>query len=765
VPWLPASLGILAALSVFAWKGLFPGSAAACGRELSHGILLPLLFSAAAAAALRIRGRPFALLSFVLVAAAFLLPLWWRWHSGTSDTMLVGGLLPFSDASDYLANAQRLAAGERFLGDANNRPLATAVLAVLWELTGGDYRLVLALMALLGAAGAWIAASEISLLLGAGAGGAWLFVDILFLRRFTGVPLTEHLGVLLGSLAVALGCRAVRTGEEGSWAWASFALALALCARAGPMFVLPALLVGAFLAWPNRERRRWVLPAFMAAAMLAALALSRLVAESVGARDYLTNAVYILHGLVHGGTWKDAMRQYGNDRPAVWRSVEGQLLAHPLSLLTGGVKSLLGFAGQFYLFSFAGRRWLNAVLHLGFAAGVVSGLLMVRRDRRAWWLLAPLAGLVASMPLLPPWDTDVMRIYAAVIPLIAFTVAVGTYAATRAMRPAGSVPGIETQGCEAAVGTLRVRLPSPAISLLSVTAALCAAAPLLRLRDLPPASTLEAAYAQGRPDAAFPYFPGASLHLVSDPAPPVAGSLGVAGFRNGLGDYAALYPGEAALLAALPGDCVLLPRDGRFSFVVIDAGHVPAAGSRLAAGIRFRFLTQGVLLLAADERLLARSTALAAFHPGDVGPFSFANDRCPVLRAGDTVAYAPIITSMDIPEGPRGRHDTNPSRPIVMDIHRVNFPVPGEYLVRLNHRDTLRLLVLPRESTKPESNRLIGEFVNANCMVEPGEATPPGGAASDLERFVSSETPARMSAASIRELTGLLQSTFNGASP
>ena len=140
-------LGVFAALAALAWMALFPGSAARCGRELHQGIVLPLLFAAGAAAALRIRGRQCALLSFALVAAALLLPLWWRWFSGESDTMLVGGLLPYSDASDYLANAQRLASGERFTGDANNRPIATAMLAVLWKLTGGDYRLVLALIA------------------------------------------------------------------------------------------------------------------------------------------------------------------------------------------------------------------------------------------------------------------------------------------------------------------------------------------------------------------------------------------------------------------------------------------------------------------------------------------------------------------------------------------------------------------------------------------------------------------------------------------
>ncbi len=768
--WGEASLGILGLLAMVSWIALCPASAASCGRELNHGVIMPLLFSAAAATTLGLRRLRLA--AFVVVAGAFVLQLWWRWFSGTSDTMLVGGLLPFSDASDYLANAQRLAGGARFLGDANNRPLATAMLAVLWELTQGDYRLVLLLIALLGAAGAWICTAEISLLFGAGGAAAWLFVDILFLRRFVGVPLTEHLGVLLGSLAVALGCRAVRTGQESNWIWSGFALALALCARAGPMFVLPAFLAGAFLAWPNRKTGRWVLPGYIAAAMAGALALNRIVSESVGLRDYMTNAVYILHGIVFGGTWKGAMSQYGNDRHAVWHAVEIQLLSHPLSLFTGGARSLLGFARQFYLFSFAGRRWLNAVLHLAFAAGGISALLMLRRDARAWWLLAPRVGLVASMPLLPPWDTDVMRIYAATIPLIAFTVAVGVFATTSAIHAKGSSIGLQSFGFQGdafrvAGDTTRFRPPLPDKTLLCATVVLCGVLPpLLRLRTLPPVSTLEWAYAQCRSEANYTYLPHAALFLVSDSTLPGVRGLRLADFRKGIGDFAALYPGEAALLTALPADCALLPRDGRFSFIAIDAAHIPRTDGSHGAIAGFQFLAQGHLLIAADEALLARSAALAAYHPSKIGPFALANNRYPIIRAADTVTYAESITSIDFPSTFGGRRGTNPNLPIVVDIHRVNFPFPGEYLIRLNGRDTLKILVLDRDSREAESDRMIGAFVAANCAVEPDGVSGTGGAASsDVERLFLSETPARMSSASLRQLIALLQSTFNRTRP
>src|SRR5271157_2856550 len=232
-PWAEAMLALLVALAALGCLCLFPGSASRIGQELHHGVLLPLFLCALAAGALQIRGVQFPAWSFALVAGFSLLQLWWLWFSGVSDTMLVGGLLPFSDASDYLFNAQLLAGGERFQGQngANEHTLATSLLAVLWKGTQGDYRLILAFISLLGAASAWLAMAEVSLLLGGAAAAIWLLVDILYLRRFIGVPLSEHLGLILGNLGLALGCRAVRIGRGRYWVLASFALALALFAR------------------------------------------------------------------------------------------------------------------------------------------------------------------------------------------------------------------------------------------------------------------------------------------------------------------------------------------------------------------------------------------------------------------------------------------------------------------------------------------------------------------------------------------------------
>ena len=121
--WFEAALGLLAGLVVYSWMHLFPESAARLGWELHDRFLFLLFFCFLAALALRIRGFRFPAWSFALVAGILLLQLWWLWHSGFSDTMLVGGLLPFSDAGEYLISARVLAGGQRLQGIADNDPL------------------------------------------------------------------------------------------------------------------------------------------------------------------------------------------------------------------------------------------------------------------------------------------------------------------------------------------------------------------------------------------------------------------------------------------------------------------------------------------------------------------------------------------------------------------------------------------------------------------------------------------------------------------
>lgn len=772
--WLEHIAGIAVALAAIGLVVLFPSSASRLGRELHFGILLPLAFCVLAAAALKFRGVEFPAWSLTVVAGFFLLQLWWLWNSGTSDTMLVGGLLPFSDASDYLFNAQLLAGGERFQGQngANEHALATSLLAMLWRIAQGDYRLTLLLLTLLGAASAWIALAEVSQLLGVCAGAVWLLVDILFLRRFIGVPLSEHLGVVLGNLGLALGCRAARLGQNRCWVLASFALTLALLSRPGAMLTIPALICGALFAWPRRDRRRWILPCAMAGAALAALLLNKLTVRAVGnpsPEASVSNASYVLHSLVFGGTWTDAMNRYGNDRLGVWHAVEAQVRAHPLSLLMGGGRSLMAFARQGYLFGFVNARWLNIFLHLAFATGAIAVVLTLRRDRRAWWLFFLLGGLLASMPLLPPWDTDNMRSYAATVPLIAFAAAVGVYAAASPMRARGVGPRSPLPAAFDGQTSQKPNGDTPVLGwaskgMLAAVVLLCALPPLLfHPVVLPATRSLEDTYRENRTEGAVSYLPGIALRLVSDSMPRSVLTLRLADFRAGLSGFGRLYPGEAALLASLPADCVLLPGSHEFHFLAVDGSHVPNSGRAQSIDLHFRFIAEGWLLIAVDEALFARSAALAAYDSRAIGAFSFGINRVPVIRAGDTVTLVENVGSIDFFKPSRSGPNINSIKPFAMGSRRLHFPVPGEYYLLMNQQYPLKLLVMDRDSTTAEVDAAIRGFVASNCIVDPSDGGQQNGGHTplDLSRFFEAEASTPLSRDSMSELIALLETCAN----
>ncbi len=778
VSWKQGFLSLLVALCALGCLCLFPDTASQVGRELHYGILLPFIFCVLATGALQIRGVQYSAWSFVLVAMFFLLQLWWLWFAGASDTMLVGGFLPFSDAADYLINAQVLAGGERIQGQghANDHLLTSAMLAVLWKATAGDYRSILVFISLLGAASAWLAMAEVSLLLGMSAGAALLLVDILFFRRFIGVPLSEHLGMILGNLGLALGCRAVRIGREYCWVLATFALALALRARPGAIFTIPALVVGAFLACPQSGRRRWLLPGAIAAAALAAFLLDKFLSQAVGNLSpdaAISNAVYHLYSLVYGGEWTDAMNRYGNDRPAVWHAVEAQLRAHPFSLFSGGERSLVAIVRQGYFFTFVNSRWLSLVLHAAFAAGAIAAVLTLRRDRRAWWLLALLGGLLASMPLLPPWNTDNMRVYAATIPLIAFTAAVGIHAAVSAVRAWGLVPASFHLGSAGSLsikptGDERPSLGWISKALLAAVVILCVLLPpLFHPLVLPSTWSLEDVYRVSGPAGTIAYSPRMALKLVPNFTLPGARTLRLADFKAGLTGYSRFYPGEAALLASLPAGCVLLPSFHEFSFIAIDSGHASSSDRVQTIDLRFRFIAEGWLLLAVDETLLARSAALAAYDSKAVGAFTFGINRFPVIRAGDTITLVENVSSIDFIRPVRNGPNINSIKPFGVGSRRLRFPVPGEYYLRINQHYPLKILVLDRNSTEAESNRLISDFVASNCIVDSKDGGGNLGAQPvfDLIRFFESESPAHLGRSSMLQLIELLESSANHSRP
>lgn len=242
----------------------------------------------------------------------------------------------------------------------------------------------------------------------------------------------------------------------------------------------------------------------------------------------------------------------------------------------------------------------------------------------------------------------------------------------------------------------------------------------------------------------------------------------LADFRKGLRAFEELYPADAALLACLPADSVLLPGCQGMAMIAIDVGHLPVPGAVQTMTLHVHFLAAGWTLLAVDDALIDRSSPLAAYDPSPIGIFSFGIRRYPVIFSGDIVTSTELIVHLDHAKSYDGRRGINPADPMALDGRRMRFPVPGEYYLQINDSHFLKLLVLPRNSRRTEFDPLIRNFVADNCITQANETVVGNDAsvAADLGRWLGAEEPVRLSKDSELAITKLLQaSAASGSSP
>ena len=376
----------------------------------------------------------------------FALPLSGLWNSGYSNGSTIGGLLPWSDASAYYADANRLLEGGMMSAFSQRRPLFPGSLAAVLGLVHGNLAAALAVLGAIAILACFLLAREVRRSHGAIIGAVTLVVLFLFYRTYIGLSLTENLGIALGALALAILWRGASSTKMDIVLAGIFLLTMAMNARAGAFLVLPLLVLWG--AWFFRGKSRISLRFFLGGCVAILLAflldtvLRHLIANS-GGMAY-GNFSYSLYGLVVGNK---GFLQVGVDHPEVLAMNGNQLYSYIYQLAfrafradpMRAVKGLFG-AWRDYLhptwgaFSFvnlklfeildiSGTRWaLFALSGLG-----LLGCFWRWRDPHAVLVLVFTLGVLASVPFVPPLDADLMRAYAATIPLSAIWVALGLY--------------------------------------------------------------------------------------------------------------------------------------------------------------------------------------------------------------------------------------------------------------------------------------------------------------------------------------------------
>ncbi len=449
---------------------LLSGRLAPIGFSLRYDmIFLAALILAAFIAASRFRNLPLfwslACFSACLCAAV----LSGVWESKVSDLSLMAGIFPVTDSYSYLSGSLELVHSGELCEAASRRPISPALGGILLFVCSGNIRAYLAcLVFAVSLAMAW-STSDLVRTHGWPAGFVFYYGLFLFYRRFIGTVLTEHIGLLFGCVAFALLWRSAYRGSKALCVGGQAILAIALCARAGAFFVLPFIALWGGVRWKGVRRFSVSVCLLLCLAAITGFGVNALLARTIGAAERsFGNFSYVLYGLAHGGDWK----QVYDDHPEVLDMSESERNAfiyerafqsvrrRPAALIATSLRAmsamLLSRDGLYSFVFFANQRVIREwpldeaaqslslpqairsdpykYFHIAATYGMFFffllaagwGCVVIKGSPPVGLLVSTGLGILASAAFAPPWDSDLIRVYAATLPFMLAYPAIGS---------------------------------------------------------------------------------------------------------------------------------------------------------------------------------------------------------------------------------------------------------------------------------------------------------------------------------------------------
>lgn len=400
----------------------------------------------------RLPGQIGLLVCFSLTMTLFALPLSYKWTSGFSDNMLIGGLLPYKDAKNYYLGANLILDGLPMIraGQATERPLFPGFLATILTLTGQNLKITLAIIAQLAGVAFYGSARQIHKSFGALPAGLYATLMVIYIQPMLGYALSEALGFLAGCLGFSALWMFSHNGKWTDLLCGIAVLMVAISARAGAFFIFPMLALWA--GWILRGEERFSLKTM--AIVLSLMYVGYFLVNSLYARvlgippgSTFGNLSYALYGQARGGTgWYSAIEELGTrNSEVVYRATLDYFLEHPVSLIIGFAKSYRDFFlfGDRSIFPFFGQSqmwqiwlpWLGTIFLL--LVGLIGSFRNLRSHSAAL-LVAGFFGIFLSIPFLPPIDGGA-RFHAGTMPFFFSLPAVGIGYLVQKLWPSQSI--------------------------------------------------------------------------------------------------------------------------------------------------------------------------------------------------------------------------------------------------------------------------------------------------------------------------------------
>ncbi len=428
------------------------------------------------------QGPPSAALVLGVMALALLAPFlglldaWMaapRVNSVSMTSLHMLGSMQASDSFGYLHGALELL-GNGVLNDWNSRRPLTGTLMTLRLMAGApEMSAIMALGALLVGAGLALAAREVLLAAGGWAALAFICAAAAFASEWTPTTLSEGPGLAMGLFGLAALLAAARRDSLPLFGLGMLVLSIGLMARAGPFFVGPLVLVAGTLwqwrgglreGWRASWRRMGLWFAVGAAGMAAGFAHSAYLVKTLGGAAGMiqSNFSYTLYGLAVGGKgWQQILLDrpdlftggYGKaPEPEIYRLAFEAIAREPMRLVNALLSELSATPGFF--FGYFDLSLLNVLLMAGLIAAALAFA-----GRASLLVIAACLGLVASSPLI--LSDGGVRVYAAAVPLMALSVALGFEMLRRLSHglAAGAGPGACGPACRRSGGLPPARRP------------------------------------------------------------------------------------------------------------------------------------------------------------------------------------------------------------------------------------------------------------------------------------------------------------------
>lgn len=397
------------------------------------GVIIPLT-ALVMYAVYRIPGRLGDLLALTTTMSLFALGLAGLWASGNTQSVVLSGLIPLTDAAGYYSDAIRLQYGMDVSNFTAMRPFFAGVLSFFLWLSERNLMIAVSIFTSIAGFSCYLACREIQRTHGAEIAVFFLLLIFLYYRHHSGTTMSETLGVAVSLFAVALLWRGISAQKEWITLFGIGMIALALNVRPGAMFVLPALLLWG--GWAFRGHGKFSLKFFGLGAgivLLVFYANSKMIDFVAGSSGVaFENFAWAFYGLASGGnSWTyvfEAHPELGllkdtEVTPAIYRLAFELILTEPSLIIKGAFFYWRMFFSDSwynaYAFVAGENYWVNQAARWGmYILGALGIFKWLKDHKDAYTSLALITalGVLASVPFVPPTDAYRVRLYAATIP-------------------------------------------------------------------------------------------------------------------------------------------------------------------------------------------------------------------------------------------------------------------------------------------------------------------------------------------------------------